>query len=256
MTVTASAGFSGSAHAASPAGQYVAIGDSYAAGVGASPFDPEAGECQQNPNSYPRIWQRNNPAFELHDMTCSGATVESVRESQLDTLSSATKLVTITVGGNDNHFTETLRTCLLGTDEEDCKYETNYYSYAARHWQADALESLYEEVQNKAPNARVIVVGYPRLIDSGNGSCGLVNPDAARRSHLNNNADQLAEGIRSASARAGVDFVDVRPAFAGHEACGADPYIIGADNSRMMFHPNANGHQAYACRLQLETDEH
>jgi lysophospholipase L1-like esterase len=255
LAVTALTGLPSSALAATTTSQYVAIGDSWAAGVGASPDDPAADVCRQNPDSYPKIWARNHPRFHLDDQTCSGATVESVRYEQMETLSAQTKLVTITVGGNDDAFIPTVTTCFTDT-EERCKYETDYGAYKAVHWLADDLELLYDQVKEKAPNADIIVLGYPYLIDAGDGSCGLLTPDATRRSHLNNNAEWLAEGIKEASARADVTFVDMRSAFSGHEACSADPYIIGADGSKQMFHPNKGGHEVYACELQRETDLH
>lgn len=241
---------------------YVAIGDSWAAGVGATPTEGTPTGCRQDLNNYPHVWAQNHPDFKLDDQTCSGATIDSVingddnqPSGQLTTLSARTELVTITIGGNDDGFVPTLRTC-FGDTEARCKYETDYGSYAGRHWLADRLTSLYRLVQDKAPNARVIVLGYSQLLDPGEGSCGFLTPSPEARSHLINNANQFAEGIRDATARAGVTFIDMRYPFKGHEACSPDPFVIAADLSNQMFHPNRNGHLAYAYWLELETQSH
>jgi lysophospholipase L1-like esterase len=255
VAVIATVGAGAPANAAVTPGQYVALGDSWAAGVGASPDDPAPDDCRRNPNSYPQLWVRNHPGFQLDDQTCSGATVASVRSGQMGTLSAETKLVTITVGGNDDGFESTLTACFTGTDQE-CQDATTHGAEVARQGLADDLALLYNQVEEKAPNARVMVLGYSRLIDAGDGSCGLLTPDATRRSWLRNNADQLAEGIRDATQRAGVSFVDMRLGFDGHEACSADPFIIGADGSNAMFHPNQRGHSVFAFWLQLQTDLH
>ncbi len=255
LTAVASVAIAGPAHAAVSPGEYVALGDSYASGVGAGPYIAESGACKQSPNSYPRTWARNHPEFTLKDMTCSGATIADVRSDQISALSQATKLVTITVGGNDIDFTEALTTCLIDTDDA-CVNAAFSSAWAARLVVPSDLDGLYNDVKKRAPNARVIVMGYPHLIDEGDGSCGAITPGATKREWMNYAADQMAEGIRSAAGKAGVTFVDVRDGFAGHEACSATPWINGVDLTRYdeIFHPNYTGPAGvYASLLTVHT---
>ncbi|MEV6349165.1 SGNH/GDSL hydrolase family protein [Actinoplanes sp. NPDC051851] len=249
MSVVAAAG---PAEAAVSGGEYVALGDSFAAGVGAYPYLAESGDCKQSTSSYPRTWARNHPAFTLKDMTCSGATIEDVRSSQLGALSTATALVTITVGGNDAGFTQTATTCLTGTDDE-CAEAAFGSAWSGRLVVPSHLEELYGEVRDRAPNARVVVLGYPRLIDEGTGSCGAITPGATKREWLNIAADQTVEGITSAAAKAGVVFVDVRDGFTEHQACSAVPWINGVDLGHYseIFHPNYTGHGVYTYLLTV-----
>ena len=242
------------ASAAVAPGDYVALGDSYASGVGAPPYDSANVDCKRSPNSYPRIWAKNFTAFTLKDMTCSGALVKDVRAKQLGALSARTTLVTITVGGNDDGFENTVKACLLGTDAA-CKASTDQGAYIARHELVDELASLYTDVKAKAPNARIIVLGYSNLIDPGTGSCGAVTPNAFKRTAILNNTYHMGEGIRTATERAGVKFIDMRGYFKGHEACSADPYINGVDAARVSesFHPNRLGHVGYAWVLAAAT---
>jgi len=255
MTAIASVAVAGPAHAAVSPGEYVALGDSYASGVGAYPYLAASGACKQSPSSYPRTWAKNHPEFTLKDMTCSGATIADVRANQISALSIATKLVTITVGGNDAGFTKTATTCLTDTDDA-CVNAAFSSAWAAQLIVPSSLVDLYNDVKTRAPNARVIVMGYPHLIDEGTAGCGAIAPSATKRKWLNIAADQAAEGIKSAAGKAGVTFVDVRGGFAGHEACSATPWINGVDLSHYseIFHPNNTGHAGvYTYLLTVHT---
>jgi lysophospholipase L1-like esterase len=187
-------------------------------------------------------------------MTCSGATIADVRAKQLGALSKATTLVTITVGGNDADFTGTVTACLTGTDDA-CVNAAFSSAWGSALVVPSNLESLYNDVKNRAPNARVIVMGYPRLIDGGTAGCGAITPGAAKRQWLNYAADQAVEGAKSAAGKAGVTFVDVRGGFAGHAACSATPWINGVDLSHYseIFHPNSTGHAVYTYLLTVNT---
>ncbi|WP_033346340.1 SGNH/GDSL hydrolase family protein [Catenuloplanes japonicus] len=245
------------AHAAPiTTGEYVALGDSYASGVGAFPYDPASGDCRQSPVSYPRTWAKNHPTVAFQDKTCSGAKIADVRANQLGALSDATTLVTLTVGGNDDGFTGTVTACLTGT-EADCKFATDLGAYYARTQLVEDLVVLYDEIKGRAPHARIVVLGYPRVVDEGTASCGALSPTAANRKQLSHNADHLAEGTRDATVRSGVTFVDMRLPFAGHEACTPEPFINGVDPAHIteIFHPNAYGHSVvYTFMLQVITD--
>ncbi|MFG1605349.1 SGNH/GDSL hydrolase family protein [Actinoplanes sp. NPDC049265] len=239
------------AQAAAPQ-QYVALGDSYASGVGAYPYDDAT--CLRSPRSYPRTWAAAHPSYTLTDRTCSGATIADVRNTQLSALNATTALVTIQVGGNDDGFRSTVENCLTGSDSL-CSVSSQLGSHYATHDLVDNLAALYADVQARAPHAAIAVLGYPRLV-TATGSCGLVNPSAAKRTALNSNADAMAQGVKAAADRRGLYFIDVRSLFQGHEACGTAPWINGVDLAHQteIFHPTAAGHKAYADILTIATD--
>lgn len=91
-------------------GTYVALGDSYTAGLGVpSPTGAVAG-CGQSTSSYPYLAARSL-RLDLTDMSCSSATIADMtaaqptgagtNPAQLSALSSGTALVTVSIGGND-----------------------------------------------------------------------------------------------------------------------------------------------------------
>src|SRR5580698_1148537 len=106
--------------------RYVALGDSYTSGVGAG---DESGSCDQSPNAYGPLWAAANSAASFTFAACSGATTSTVISGQLSSLSAATTLVSITVGGNDAGFSSIMENCILdstSTCENDVAQAEQY----------------------------------------------------------------------------------------------------------------------------------
>lgn len=231
--------------------EYVALGDSYAAGVGAGTYDVSSGDCKRSPLNYPHQWAAAHTDYTLKDVTCSGATIADVRDNQLSALSSTTNFVTLTVGGNDAQFATVVEACLTKSDSY-CKTATGWMSYYARNQLVDELAGLYKDIKARSPKALILVLGYPRTLAS-TGSCGAIDLSSAKRTSMNGLADALAEGTKAATVKEPVYFLDMRAQFTGHEACGSDPWINGVDlsNPSAIFHPNSAGHtKGYAAKLK------
>lgn len=98
----------------------MALGDSYAAGLGIPDRAGGAAGCRQSSSSYPYLvaWSLR---LELTDMSCSSATITSLsateatgdgtNPAQLSAVSSATTLVTLGIGGNDVGWTSVIARC-------------------------------------------------------------------------------------------------------------------------------------------------
>jgi lysophospholipase L1-like esterase len=239
----------GAARAATPV-EYVALGDSYASGVGAAPYDAASGACLRSPKSYPRRYAASHAQYTLKDATCSGATIADVRAKQLSTLTAATSLITITVGGNDAQFTGVVKACLTESDQY-CATATQWMSYYARNQLVTELAGLYTDIKARSPRALIFVLGYPQPV-AMTGSCGDLDLTAAKRTSMNGMADALAEGGKAAATSASVYFIDMRKPFSGHGACGTSPWINGVKLAQLTetFHANAAGYeQGYAAKL-------
>ena len=76
---------------------YVALGDSYASGYGAG--DYSGGSCYRSAHAYPVLWAQNHAGTTLTFTACSGAVTADVINGQVGSLSAATTLVTISIGG-------------------------------------------------------------------------------------------------------------------------------------------------------------
>ncbi|MFS8101821.1 SGNH/GDSL hydrolase family protein [Lentzea alba] len=223
------------------AGEYVALGDSYASGAGAGSYLD--GSCRRSSNSYPALHGKGFPSFKF--VACSGATTKSLK-SQFKALTPATSLVTITVGGNDLGFVDVMTTCTLNGDKS-CEKRVGKARDFARDQLPGRLDATYAAIKTAAPSAQLVVLGYPRLFTPDDGCRTL---SVRKRQALNDAADELSGVIAAAASRAGARYVDVREAFADHGVCADEPWINAlvspTDDS---YHPNKAGQAAYFAAL-------
>lgn len=222
---------------------YVALGDSYSAGIGAERYSSSSGACLRSPQSYVHQLGRRVSSFRA----CGGATTADLLRRQLKPFPSDTRLVTITIGGNDAGFTDVLGTCLFGTPAQ-CDRRVGRAERFVRSDLPGRLRRVYAAIRERAPQATVIVAGYPRLFARRPWCSTVGRIDVREQRRLNEGSDLLARTISAEVRRhRGFRFVDVRDAFRGHEICSSAPRILGAsDRSAYSFHPDARGYATYA----------
>lgn len=220
---------------------YVALGDSYSSGVGAGSYIGSSGSCEQSTKAYPALWDAANQPAAYVSEACSGATTATVLSSQLSVLSTATTLVSITIGGNDVGFSSVMETCVLEFTSS-CVSAVNKAESLIASQLPGELDSVLSAIKADAPNARVVVLDYPDLYDlSKSSSCiGLSTTD---RTDLNNGANDLDSQIQAAAARHGDVFADVRGAFSGHEICDSSSWLHSVNflDVSESYHPTASG---------------
>lgn len=254
-------------------GAYVALGDSYSAGVGA-----EGGIADANPLSkcdrtsrayYHTVAKTFRFAGGSSFWACSGATTGDIRggragePSQLNRLTAGTTLVTISVGGNDIGFSKIMAGCVVKLPwSKGCEKQGGDIADRMAALR-ESLPRLITQITTRAPRARVIMMGYPRPFSeiSANGGDNLTLSD---QRWLNGRARDLNELIRQAVSEAdqhvaatrgegSVEFVDAYSAFSGHEAGSSDPYMNGLSvdlgalaAEPRSYHPTAKGQDALA----------
>jgi lysophospholipase L1-like esterase len=167
--------------------EYVALGDSYAAGYGLSdPTGKPVPACGQSKHDYPHQIAK---ALDLHltDVSCAGADSGNVvsypqdgAAPQVDALSASTRLVTLTIGGNDADLFATASSCLAltatgpvfsGRDAPSCKSRLVHNGVDSLRASVNGpvrqgITSAIDAVKSAAPNADVIVIGYPAIFPS------------------------------------------------------------------------------------------
>jgi hypothetical protein len=205
-------------------------------------------------------------------------------------LDASTGLVTLTIGGNDARFSDVLTGCLLLAPQlkTDCispdyklvrnslktkpqdpealiKFEPTVIGLLKAH-----LVATYEAIHAKAPNALIVVSGYPLLFPANATSSCTVGTVLGKKIKINagdqkwlDSTGTLLNQTVSASVAAveakGIDirFVDPTSAFSGHEICSSSPFIngllafyIGPGGFKLVnpgsFHPNQAGQAEYA----------
>ncbi|MDT0320286.1 SGNH/GDSL hydrolase family protein [Streptomyces millisiae] len=229
----------GTAQAAAPV--YVALGDSYSSGNGAGSYISSSGDCHRSNNAFPARWAAANSPSGFAFVACSGAVTTDVLNNQLGSLNSSTTLVSITIGGNDAGFADAMTTCVTGSDST-CLNRLNTARTYINNTLPGRLDAVYSAVRSRAPNARVVVLGYPHMyIEPSPWYClGLSN---TKREAINDTSDALNSVISARAAAHGFRFGDVRPTFNDHELCSGDDYLHDVRIPVWeSYHPTSLGH--------------
>ncbi|MBT2415647.1 SGNH/GDSL hydrolase family protein [Streptomyces sp. ISL-12] len=218
---------------------YVALGDSYSSGVGAGSYTAESGDCKRSTLAHPQLWADANSPSSFDFTACSGARTGDVVAGQLGPLSSATGLVTISVGGNDAGFADVMTTCVLQSDSSCLSRIATARAYVDSTLPAN-LNSVYSAIRGKAPNAHVVVLGYPRFYRLGTTCLGL---SETKRKAINDASEHLNTVISQRAAAYGYTFADVRTTFTGHEICSGSSWLHSVNwlNIGESYHPTAAG---------------
>jgi lysophospholipase L1-like esterase len=230
----------GPAHAAGPA--YVALGDSYSAGNGAGNYDSASGDCHRSFSAYPYLWKNAHAPSSFADTACSGAVTTDVTNSQLGPLNSSTGLVSLTIGGNDAGFADALTTCVTSSDST-CVSRINQAESYMQTTLPGRLDTTYNAIRAKAPNAKVVVLGYPHMYKLDTFCIGLSD---TKHRKMNEAADVLDSVIAGRAGAHGFVFGDVRTTFNGHELCSGDDYLhaLVISPTWESYHPTATGHSS------------
>ena len=260
----------GSASSATTIRRYVALGDSYTAAPYVYLTDVANG-CLRSNGNYPALLAQRLGVAKHVDVSCSGATSKDLfgRQGtfqqqtvppQLAAVTRGTDLVTIGIGGNDfGLFGSLVGTCPISgpqgrifapSDGVRCgQVDLRRASADVRRIGALITRDL-RAIHRKAPEATVVLVGYPRIVDPSR-SCPKVLPVARRDTiALDAVTRSLSQQMKAAAGRTGSVFIDLYAASKGHDVCaGKDAWVNGVrtDTSRAAaLHPFAEEQRAAA----------
>lgn len=278
LAVSATALFGGATAATADShlgSAYVAIGDSEAAGTGNRPYDDEA--CKRSTKAYPMLLA-SALGTPVESRACAGATTADVAGqaaglAQTGTLGPATQLVTITAGVNNIAWQTVLALCSGAGTPAECEAAKNA-AIAGIAGIAPAIGQLVGLVRSLAPNAYIVVTGYPQLFGDVTGTCTIgstrggpvvlpaqlvfeVNQGVLG---INQAIQQGVLGYQAATGDPGVEYADVTQEFDGHGLCDtADRWIYGASagepNADRAFHATAAGQAAFAAAILTELSD-
>jgi lysophospholipase L1-like esterase len=259
-----------------PQGSYVALGDSYTAGIDIPHQTGVTAGCGQSSVSYPYLVAQRL-RVNLTDMSCSGATIadlsapqrtnDGTNPAQLSALSAATTLVTLGIGGNDVNWSGIITRCveldlvpaLIGggaaSGYTPCQ---NYYTSGGTNQIQQKIQAVsgrladtLTQIRRSAPHARVYIVGYPDLLPAAGGACadtlGITQGDTT---FINHEELLLSSMLRQDAQAAGATYIDTYAPSVGHDACSApasrwtEPLLPSSPAAPL--HPNAVGEQGMA----------
>lgn len=225
----------------SPRPSYVALGDSYASGVGTGRYREDGSDCRRSSYSYPVLLAQAR-GYALRFLACSGATISHVRSTQLGALNARTRYVTLSAGGNDVGFARVLTTCATPWWLADCGAAVDRAQAVIRDLLPGMLRRLYAAVRARAPRAKVVVTGYPRIFSGVDCDPGTWF-SRREQQRLNRTADLLDARLARAARDAGFVFASPGRRFRGHAVCDRPAWLNGLSLPLAeSYHPNRAGH--------------
>ena len=238
-------------------GTYVALGDSYTAASLTGPPQRPATWCGRSETNYPSLVAEELD-MELTDVSCNGASTRDLEGAQerlnqtvpappqLDAVDDDTDLVTISLGGNDFGFLGRISGCAAkyrgqsGSPCTDLDEAAGAQSVEALLPQVQAnVVTAIRDVRDQAPDAQIIVVGYPQPFPA-EGTCEEAPLPAGDYPWARSVIEGLNDALAAAAETENVTHVDVATASEGHDICSDDPWVAGEvvpDKSTSPWHP-------------------
>lgn len=246
-------------------GTYAALGDSYTAAPLLAGQDSSPAGCLRSADDYPALVARalhprsfaNVSCYgaSTYDMTHSQKTPVQVNPPQLSAVSAADSLVTVQVGGDDIGFSRILTTCgeLSLADPFGSPCRDHYTDQLAQEISSTAprVTALLDSIRQRAPHARILLIGYPAILPAtGNGCWPWVPIARGDVPYLRDTELRLNAMLAAAAARAGVGYVGTYDGTLGHDACQPSgvKWVEGLIPTSLAvpMHPNAAGERAIA----------
>ncbi|MET7282543.1 SGNH/GDSL hydrolase family protein [Kribbella sp. NPDC005582] len=243
---------------------YVAMGDSFAAGSLVLPAK-EVLTCARSAVNYASLIAAELKPAKFRDVTCGGATtthfanpqpgiVLGQAAPQYDALSADTTVVSVGIGGNDIGLVGLAFSCVnllppgVGTS---CKATNTSGGVDKLAQKIDAFAPTYgtviEQIRQRAPHAKILMVGYPTGIRKG-GCWPVVPVWPTDADYLQAALTRLNLRMAQQASAHGATYVDLATPSVGHDMCkpAGTRWIEGlipsvTTNGLVPLHPNAAG---------------
>lgn len=267
--------------------------------------------CHRSVNAYSQVLGRDF-SITPQSHACSGAKTADITTQtpdgfgeppQIKWVNPTPSLVTITIGGNDVGFVPVVSACIrqkllvtrindaivgpvgvwLGLGLDPSCADSQPFVTSENKAIAEVspkVEGAYQVLREKtsSTDTSIIAADYPHLFPSSPSEQGCLALSAFLTSqdmqYFNGAVDQLDGRLHNAAEEAGVNFVDVRSTFAGHEVCGnlggwINGFSVASGTGKPCtwmvagvcisanlplvgsFHPNASGQSdGYAAKIE------
>jgi lysophospholipase L1-like esterase len=262
------------AHASAATGPYVALGDSYTAGPLVPTPTGSPILCGRSTNDYPADVARAITPSSFVNASCSGATTVNMTQSQslgggiqtappqFNALSSNDAIVTLGIGGNDAGLISVAEECtaldILWPFGDRCK---SHYQAGATDTEVAAVNAtgpkvaqVIQGIHARAPQARVLVVGYPDGLPQNGSNCYPDVPfSSADVTWFNSIEIDLNAVLKQTAQANGATYVDTFSSSIGHDACrGSNAWVNGLlpTSAAYPLHPNQTGESNMARQVE------
>ena len=260
------------------AGPFVSLGDSYtSAPLVPVPTGNPIG-CGRSTNNYPSVVARAIKPNSFTDVSCGSATTVNMTQPQsvpfggtnppqFNALSAGDTLVTVGIGGNDAGLIGVVEQCVeldvIRPFGSACK---NHYASANGDPNVTAINAtgpkvaaVLQGIHSRAPQARVVVVGYPDGLPVNGSNCWPTVPlSSGDISYINSLEQKLNSAIAAAASTAAdsgisATYVDTFTSSIGHDACKATGVAwvngVAPTSPGYPLHPNQAGELNMANRV-------
>lgn len=246
---------------------YVALGDSFVS----APLVPKTNlrnGCLRSDHNYPHLLVADLAGHELVDVSCAGASTTELTQPrvvggvehapQLDVLTDDVDLVTLGIGANDfSLFSFLVYRCLsvaqtdrAGAPCREAYDEDGTDRLLAQVEEIEArIESAVEEIRERAPEARVVMVTYPQLLPTYGVCPDLVPLAKGDYAYVREINLALVEAQVAGAEAGGAEVLDLYAASDGHDICSDQPWVNGIDTDpsrALAFHPFPEEQRAVA----------
>jgi len=248
---------------------YVALGDGYTAAPYTAGTVSDDG-CLRSVKDYPALVAADLGINDVRDVSCTGATTDALTKkfkpgkgkpevpAQIDAVSADTDLITVGMGIEDGDLLhEMFAVCAA----QPCAPGTTYYTQVLDdlNRSADAFTAALRQIQDKAPQAYLVVVGYPRLTPAPDAGCGAFPQQTIQGRDVPNYVlDQVNGKLESAARQTGAAYVDVASLSADHVLCSDEPWVQGmkAKPGKVVpYHPVEAEQRAVADQILSQLKE-
>jgi lysophospholipase L1-like esterase len=262
------------ARANAATGPYVALGDSYTAGPLVPTPTGSPILCGRSTNDYPADVARAIGPSSFVNASCSGATTVDMTQSQsleggvqtappqFNALNSDDAVVTLGIGGNDAGLISVAEECtaldILWPFGDRCK---SHYQSGATDTEVAAVNAtgpkvaqVIQQIHARAPDAKVLVVGYPDGLPQNGSNCYPDVPFSSADVTWFNSIEIDLNGVLEQAAQAnGATYVDTFSSSIGHDACrGSNAWVNGLlpTSAAYPLHPNQTGESNMAKQVE------
>ena len=245
-------------------GQYIALGDSVAAGVGLTP-DSGSSACDRTDQSYAHIIA-SDKHYSLTNLACSSATLaeginggqtvnQLLIKPQLTQLYAVKnpKLITLTIGANDSGWLQLLGKCY----QSECggAIDRAVFQQQVASMQTSLTDTLKQIRAHYSVAPTIVVAGYYRVFpEQVTATCtDLTGIDAQELAWGREMQDSLNNAVWTAVSDAGaINYA--QGDFTGHELCTDDPWVQGLTD-KQPYHPTAQGQIVIAKQVEAQVSK-
>jgi len=249
-----------------PDTEYVSMGSSFAAGPGIGPLKPDSPpRCTRATNNYASLLAEKH-SLNLTDVSCSGAQTAHILgpwnelPAQIEAVTESTRLVTVTIGGNDINYVGGLINASCNAISEQTGQSPSELCRPARRAKAEHftqlennLRRIAEEVRSRAPNAKLVFIQYLELLPET--LCDETVLSEHEAQYARTLASRLYALTEQAAATSGALLFPGNELSRGHTACDPEPWTTGfspyyQEQKIVPWHLNTQGMTAVAEGLE------